>query len=133
MGIRTPCYTKIKQQIILVIWVSEHHAILQWKIKWYMLWGVISVKLFLSFCNCIGAHFCNNKNQAILQQKIKIILVTWVSEHHAILQQKNTIILVTRVSEHHAILQEKNKIMLVTWVSEHHDILQLKSKFMLVK
>jgi DNA helicase IV len=28
MGIRTPCYTTIKQQIILVIWVSEHHAIL---------------------------------------------------------------------------------------------------------
>jgi hypothetical protein len=49
----------------------------------------------------------------------KIILVTWVSEHHAILQQKNTIILVTRVSEHHAILQQKNKIILVTWVTEH--------------
>jgi hypothetical protein len=33
MGIRTPCYTKIKQEIILVTWVSEHHAILQQKNK----------------------------------------------------------------------------------------------------
>ena len=37
--------------------------------KLCMPWAVISVKLFLSFCNFIGAHFCNNKNQAILQQK----------------------------------------------------------------
>ena len=29
MDIRTPSNTTIKQQIILVIWVSEHHAILQ--------------------------------------------------------------------------------------------------------
>jgi hypothetical protein len=30
MDIRTPSNTTIKQQIILVIWVSEHQAILQW-------------------------------------------------------------------------------------------------------
>ena len=29
MGIRTPCYTAMKGQIILVKWISEHHAILQ--------------------------------------------------------------------------------------------------------
>jgi hypothetical protein len=101
--------------------------------KWCMLWAVISVKSFLSFCNCIGAHFCNNKNQAILQQKNKIILVTWVSEHHDILQWKNNIIIVTWVSEHHAILQWKSKMMFVKWVTVHHDIFQWKCKIMLVK
>ena len=29
MGIRTTCYTTMKGQIMLVKWVSEHHAILQ--------------------------------------------------------------------------------------------------------
>jgi hypothetical protein len=29
MGIRTPWYTTTKSKIILVTWVSEHHAILQ--------------------------------------------------------------------------------------------------------
>ena len=29
MGIKTPCYTTTKEKIILVTWVSEHHAMLQ--------------------------------------------------------------------------------------------------------
>jgi hypothetical protein len=40
-----------------------------------MLLAVFSVKSLLSFCNCIGGHFCNNKNQAMLQQKNKVILI----------------------------------------------------------
>jgi hypothetical protein len=33
MGIRTPCYVTITDQNDVAKWISEHHAILQWKNK----------------------------------------------------------------------------------------------------
>ena len=60
------------------------------------------IPMFLQFYRC---SFMHQQNQAIIQLKNKIVLVTWVSEHHAILQWKSNIMLVKRVSEHHVMLQ----------------------------
>jgi hypothetical protein len=49
MGIRTPCYSTMKGQIVLVKWVSEHHAILQWKNK----------IMYALSCNCSDTHVIN--------------------------------------------------------------------------
>ena len=63
MGIRTTCYTTMKGQIMLVKWVSEHHAILQWKNKTMYALSCNFSQVIPIFFNFKGAHFCNNKTK----------------------------------------------------------------------
>jgi hypothetical protein len=58
MSIRTPCHTIMKEQIMLIKWISAHHDIFQWKCKIMLVKWIWEQQCYITILVCLYMYCC---------------------------------------------------------------------------